>query len=190
MWVAPLACRWRAAGVPLACRWRAAGVPLACRWRAAGVPLACRWRAAGVPLACRSKVFRRNDLQLFWNSDLTSLFFVVCFGRFGTTQRTQSEEMAHVMTTRFSLIGRPIVLHTPYEGYSKGVVVEQLGRANYSVHLEGYKFNGRPISVDCHRSEFALPPLPREQRTPYWCGDDSDYVYSDFDGFVNPYARA
>src|SRR5574340_1807487 len=130
MWVAPLACRWRAAGVPLACRWRAAGVPLACRWRAAGVPLACRWRAAGVPLACRSKVFRRNDLQLFWNSDLTSLFFVVCFGRFGTTQRTQGDKMAHVMTTRFSLIGRPIVLHTPYEGYSKGVVVEQLGRAD------------------------------------------------------------
>lgn len=96
----------------------------------------------------------------------------------------------HCKTRLFSLIGRRIRLHKPYHayaaldepmvGFQDGAIVEQLGPARFGLHLDGYTRNGESITVDFHRGEFKLPPLPREERRPEWLPDDYDgFVYAD-----------
>ena len=103
--------------------------------------------------------------------------------------------MAHIRSTRFSLVGRLVRLHTPYNGYAEGRIVEQIGAARFGLELwneEGtYRAHTHPIVVDFHRSEFTLPPLPRFERDikeENWLSDDSNgFAYGS--DFINPYAR-
>lgn len=97
----------------------------------------------------------------------------------------------HVKTRLFSLVGRRIVLHRPYNGCTEGVIAEQIGPARYEcylqfpdrhIYLSGVA--GRPVTVDFHRAEFTLPPLPRSERPSLWLDDDSEgFAYADKPNF-------
>lgn len=98
----------------------------------------------------------------------------------------------HVKTRLFSLVGRRIVLHKPYYGCIEGTIVEHIGPARFGCHLKnpaGEVYaqsmgSNRPITVDFHRAEFALPPLPRDRRQPLWLDDDSEgLAYADVPNF-------
>ncbi len=99
----------------------------------------------------------------------------------------------HTKTRLFSLVGRRIVLHKPYFGYTEGMIAEQIGPARFGCHLQNpagevYMSGvaGRPITVDFHRAEFALPPLPQSERQPLWLDDDSEgFAYADIPNFEN-----
>ena len=97
----------------------------------------------------------------------------------------------HAKLRLFSLVGRRIVLNVPYHDcYITGVIVEQIGPAQFSCRL---KSNGLPpptIPVNFHRSEFCLPPLPRIERRPEYLDENYDgFVYADNPDFVNKFAR-
>lgn len=96
----------------------------------------------------------------------------------------------HCKTQLFTLIGRRIVLHRPHAGCTEGVIVEKIGPARFGCHLQHP--NGHPYKpaatgcgvVDFHRSEFKLPPLPRDERPPVFLEDDSDgFAYADEPNF-------
>ena len=92
--------------------------------------------------------------------------------------------MSHTKTRIFTLIGRRIVLHEPYHGTTEGVIVEKIGPARFGCHLQKSDGNLRPITVDFHRAEFKLPPLPRSERQPPRLSDDSDgFAYADEPNF-------
>lgn len=42
----------------------------------------------------------------------------------------------HPKSQLFSLIGRRIVLHKPHNGYTEGVIAEQIGPARFGCHLQ------------------------------------------------------
>lgn len=97
----------------------------------------------------------------------------------------------HCVTQIFTLIGRRIVLHEPYYGYTEGMIAEKIGPARFGcflqkstgeVYMSGVA--GRPVTVDFHRGEFVLPPLPRSKRQPVYLPDDSDgFAYADEPNF-------
>lgn len=97
----------------------------------------------------------------------------------------------HIKTRLFSLAGRRIVLHKPYNGCTEGMIVEQIGPARFGCHLQfpdGHVYMsgvaGRPVTVDFHRAEFKLPPLPQSERRPLWLDDDSEgFTYADIPNF-------
>jgi len=97
----------------------------------------------------------------------------------------------HCKTQIFTLIGRAIVLHKPYAGCTDGVIEEQIGPARFGCFLQkpnGHLYMsgvvGRPVTVDFHRGEFKLPPLPRDERKPAWLPDDYDgFAYADEPNF-------
>jgi hypothetical protein len=100
----------------------------------------------------------------------------------------------HSKSHLFSLVGRRVRLHKPYyayaaldeslQGFQDGTIVEQIGPARFGLHLDGYTRNDEPITVDFHRAEFKLPPLPRSEREPVWLDDDFDgFVYADVPTF-------
>lgn len=99
----------------------------------------------------------------------------------------------HTKTRLFSLVGRRIVLHKPYNGCYEGMIAEQIGPARFGCHLQfpdGHVYMsgvvGRPATVDFHRAEFILPPLPRSERQPLWLDDDSEgFAYADIPNFEN-----
>jgi hypothetical protein len=104
--------------------------------------------------------------------------------------------MSHVKTQLFSLVGRRIVLHVPYYGYTEGIIAEHIGGARFGCYLsnpagEVYghtthksKGSNRPITVDFHRGEFILPPLPRYKRDLTRLPDDSEgFAYADIPNF-------
>jgi hypothetical protein len=67
------------------------------------------------------------------------------------------------MTT---LIGRRIKLHESYNGFTDGTIVEELIGCRFGIHLDGYDYNGKPITVDFCRGEFALLRLPERLPCP------------------------
>lgn len=97
----------------------------------------------------------------------------------------------HCKTRLFSLIGRRIVLHKPHAGCTEGMIAEQIGPARFGCYLQkpdGHMYmsgvEGRPVTVDLHRGEFKLPPLPRSERKPKWLPDDSEgFAYADEPNF-------
>jgi len=95
----------------------------------------------------------------------------------------------HVKTRLFSLVGRRIVLHTPYYDCTEGMIAEQIGPARFGCYLQFpdghvYAVAGRPVTVDFHRAEFKLSPLPRSERQPLRLADDSDdFAYADIPNF-------
>jgi len=97
----------------------------------------------------------------------------------------------HPKSRLFSLVGRRIVLHKPYNGCTEGMIAEQIGPARFGCHLQfpdGRVYMsgvvGRPVTVDFHRGEFKLPPLPRSEREPEWLSDYSDgFAYADVPNF-------
>jgi len=76
--------------------------------------------------------------------------------------------MSHCKTQIFSLIGRRVQLHRPYptiaigrermQKHRSGVIAEQLGPALFGLHLDGYA-----PTVNFHREEFTLLPLPQSE---------------------------
>jgi hypothetical protein len=55
-------------------------------------------------------------------------------------------------------INEAIKLVKPYQGHSEGTIVENIGRNAfgvplYGVHLTGYEYNGKPITVDTAANE-------------------------------------
>lgn len=95
----------------------------------------------------------------------------------------------HCKTQIFSLIGRRVQLNQPYrtvaigrepmQRHLSGVIVEQLGPARFGLHLDDYA-----PTVDFHRGEFTLPPLPKSERQPTWLPDNFDgFVYADEPNF-------
>jgi len=99
----------------------------------------------------------------------------------------------HLKSRLFSLVGRRIVLHKPYNGCTEGMIAEQIGPARFGCYLQfpnGHIYMsgmvGRPVTVDFHRSEFKLPPLPRRERLLEWLSDDFDgFAYADIPNFNN-----
>jgi len=97
--------------------------------------------------------------------------------------------MYHVKSRLFSLVGRRIVLHKSYFGYTEGMIASQIGPACFGCCLQNpagevYTSGNRPITVDFHRSEFKLPPLPSWNRQPIWLEDDSEgFAYADTPSF-------
>ncbi len=90
----------------------------------------------------------------------------------------------HCKTRLFSLIGRRIVLHTPHAGCTEGIIVEKIGSARFGCHLrESGSRLYRLVTVDLHRREFKLPPLPREERKAIWLSDYDGFVYADEPNF-------
>ncbi len=97
----------------------------------------------------------------------------------------------HVKTQIFSLIGRHIVLHKPYNGYTEGMITEKIGPARYGCFLqkptgEVYMSGevGRPVTADFHRGEVVLPPLPKNRRKAVRLPDDSDgFAYANEPNF-------
>lgn len=93
----------------------------------------------------------------------------------------------HCKTQTFTLIGRRIVLNKPYAGFTEGRIVEKIGPARFGCRLQrpdGTMYTsgeaGRPVTVDFHRGEFALPPRPHAARRAVWLTDDSDgFAYAD-----------
>lgn len=97
----------------------------------------------------------------------------------------------HTKTRLFSLVGRRIVLHKPYNGCTEGMIAEQIDPAHFGCYLQfpdGHAYTsgvaGRPVIVDFHRAEFKLPPLPRSKRQPLRLDDDSEgFAYADVPNF-------
>jgi hypothetical protein len=42
----------------------------------------------------------------------------------------------HIKTRLFSLVGRRIVLHKPYFGYTEGMIAEQIGPMRFGCYLQ------------------------------------------------------
>lgn len=91
----------------------------------------------------------------------------------------------HVRTTRFSLVGRHIILHEALNGFTEGIIVKQIGPARFKCHLNKSTGEGwwNPVEMDLNRSEFKLPRL-RQSMPTEWLTDDYDgFVYADISNF-------
>ena len=78
-------------------------------------------------------------------------------------------------------------MHKPHAGCIEGMIVEKIGPARFGCYLQqpnGHVYMsgvvGRPVTVDLHRGEFVLPPLPRDERKAVRLPDDFDgFAYAD-----------
>jgi len=87
--------------------------------------------------------------------------------------------MSHPKSKLFSLVGRPVILTHEYYPDTPGIITAKAtGRMWFLIQLA----SGSTIWFA--RSEFKLPPLPREQRRPERLEDDFDgFVYEGVEGF-------
>ena len=90
----------------------------------------------------------------------------------------------HVLTRIFSLIGRPIVLNTPCRGCSNAKIIKKVGPAWFIVQLDKADDMGNPITFNCPRSNFHLPPLDKWDRQPKQLSDASEgFAYAGVEDF-------
>jgi hypothetical protein len=88
----------------------------------------------------------------YWTATRQGIPTIVCHA----PSEEEALERVEREVVRRNLIGRRITLHTPYQDHTEGVIIEQMGTMRFGVHLDGYAFRGKPITVDLHRAEFKL----------------------------------